>query len=220
MKFVVTSMFGALEELRSGVKHTGYDLAMPKGTTLRTISDGVVERVTSYGSKNIGNGVIIRTEDGSTHIFGHMDKVTVKPGQHIHSGDVIGTSGNSGNVFSSNGGDGAHLHFGVWKDGQFVDPANVIEKVDAYAGNTFHLFQGHGLLTNLITGRIKEQAKETTQEAISGVLEALGEAAVELSYSTALIGGGILILLKMVGFEHRWLKPGVLVLAHVLIKFL
>lgn len=224
MKFVVTSVFGALEEIRSGVKHSGYDLAMPRGTTLRTISDGVVERVTHYGGKSIGNGVIIRTEDGSTHIFGHMDKVTVQPGQHLHSGDIIGTSGNSGNVFSSSGGDGAHLHFGMWKDGQYVDPSGVIEKVDAYAGGgTFHLFQGNGILTNLfgnIGGHIKEQAKESTQEAISGVLEALGETVVDMSYSIALIGGGILILLKQVGFEHRWLKPGVLFLLHVLIRFL
>lgn len=212
MKFVITSMFGALEEIRSGIAHKGIDLAMPKGTHLRSIANGVVENVTNY-SGSIGKGVIIRTDEGTRYIYGHMDKISVHTGDKIHSGDFLGWSGNSGNST------GPHLHFGMWKDGDYRDPSAVIDKVDAYAGNTFHLFQGSGILS-MVGDHIKEKAKESTQEAINGVFEALGEAVVDISYSAALIGGGILILLKQVGFEHRWLKPGVLILAHVLIRFL
>lgn len=212
-------MFGALEELRSGVKHTGYDLAMPKGTTLRTISDGVVERVTAYGNKNIGNGVIIRSEDGSTHIFGHMDKVSVHPGQHVHSGDVIGTSGNSGNVFSSDGGDGAHLHFGLWKDGQFVDPASVIEKVDEMAGS-MGPFKGTGFITDWVISKTREKAKETATDTLLGIWDAVHDIISQAEYSIFLIGTGILVILRAVGFKHPWIRPGVMMTLHVILRLL
>jgi murein DD-endopeptidase MepM/ murein hydrolase activator NlpD len=219
MKFVITSAFGALEQIRSGVNHTGIDLAMPKGTKLRSITEGVVERVTNYGDKNIGTGVIIRAKDGSRHIFGHMDSVSVHTGDHVHSGTLIGTSGNSGNVFSSSGGDGAHLHFGMMKDGKYVDPSTVIEDVDRLSGHV-SVFSGHGVLTDLIINKTREKAKETATDTLLGVLDAIKDITLDVEYSVCLIGTGILIVLRAVGFKHPWIRPGVLMTIHVLLRFL
>jgi hypothetical protein len=128
MKFRITSEFGAMEEVREGA-HTGIDLAMNVGTELRSLQDGVVEKVLHL-KNNIGDGVLIKFDDGTTGIYGHMSKINVTEGQQINAGDLIGLSGNSGNST------GPHLHFGL-KDtnGEFVDPSPVIEQVAAISGD-------------------------------------------------------------------------------------
>lgn len=215
MKYTVTSLFGGLEAIRSGVSHKGMDLQMPIGTKLRSITDGVVERVTNYGNQNIGTGVIIRAKDGSTHIFGHMDKVApgIKPGTHLHAGDLIGTSGNSG--FST----GPHLHFGLWKDGQYVDPSPVIEQVDAMAGSTGP-FKGTGVISDWIINKTREKAKKTASDWILGTLDAVREVILDAEYSFFLIGSGVLVILRAVGFKHPWIRPGVFLTLHVLLRLL
>ena len=56
-----------------------------------------------------GNYVIIRTGDGSFVHYAHLQRnsVTVKTGEAVRRGQVIGRLGNSGNT------NGAHLHFNV-----------------------------------------------------------------------------------------------------------
>jgi Peptidase family M23 len=129
MKFRLTSEYGELSLVRDH-PHRGIDIAMPENTTLRSIADGVVERVVDFGNENIGKGVMIRHEDGTVAIYGHLNEINVKPGQHVDAGDVIGLSGNTGHST------GPHLHFGM-KDaqGNFVDPTPIAERVDAMSGN-------------------------------------------------------------------------------------
>lgn len=127
MKFRLTGTFGELSEVRDGV-HTGIDIAMPDGTTLRTVSEGVVEAIRDYGAKNIGKGVIIRANDGNHHIYGHMSEVSVRKGQTLNAGDIIGASGNTGNST------GPHLHFGVQTPtGEFIDPTQYAEPLVEFA---------------------------------------------------------------------------------------
>lgn len=128
MKFRLSGKFGELAEVRDWQPHTGIDLAVPKGETLRSIADGVVTKVFD-GSGSIGKGVAIKVKEGQTHIFGHMSQTSVKPGQELHAGDTLGLSGSTGNSTAS------HLHFGVQNpDGSFVDPAPLAEAVDAATG--------------------------------------------------------------------------------------
>ncbi|QDP42962.1 metallo-endopeptidase [Bacillus phage vB_BmeM-Goe8] len=113
----VTTHFNAVDSLHKN-GHTGIDMAMESGTKLLSPADGVVERIVDYGSQNIGKGVIVKTENGDHLIFGHLsDNSQVHVGQTVHSGDLIGLSGDSGRST------GPHLHFGV-KDTQnnFTDP--------------------------------------------------------------------------------------------------
>jgi hypothetical protein len=146
LKFRITSEFGAMEEVREGA-HTGFDLAMNVGTELRSLQDGLVEKVLHL-KNNIGDGVLIKFEDGTTGIYGHMSKINVTEGQQINAGDLIGLSGNSGNST------GPHLHFGM-KDanGEFVDPSPVIEQVAAMSGeNTNWFLENYNAFADKVIG--------------------------------------------------------------------
>ncbi|WP_339145466.1 MULTISPECIES: M23 family metallopeptidase [unclassified Sutcliffiella] len=129
MKFKLTSEYGVLEQIRNGKPHTGIDLAMPEHTELRSIGEAIVERVGDYGNENIGKGVILRLEDGTTAIYGHMSDIKVKVGQILKEGETLGYSGNTGHST------GAHLHFGL-KDqaGNFIDPTPLVSKLDSLSG--------------------------------------------------------------------------------------
>lgn len=113
----VTAGYGEIDSVHH-VPHSGIDLAIPMHTKILSPTDGVVERLTHY-KDNIGNGVIIRTPDGNHLILGHLsDNSEVSVGQHIHKGDLVGYSGNSGNST------GAHLHIGLEDNhGHFLDPS-------------------------------------------------------------------------------------------------
>lgn len=217
MKFKVTSPYGVLEEVRDHA-HNGIDLAMPEGTPLRSIAEGVVERVVDYGDINIGKGVIIRLEDGTRHIYGHLSKVEVKAGEHVNAGELIGISGNTGHST------GAHLHFGVWKDGHFVDPTALAEKVSAYAGNItssdLPLWDIDGRF-NLFLQQTADNMTEYFKQQIIDFLTALCDVFVDLSYSITLVGGGILIILYAVSKSKRFGKWfAVLYAINALITFL
>lgn len=120
MKFVLTSKFGALEEVRNFKPHTGVDIRLPEGTELSAIQDAIVERVVDYGGTNIGKGVVLKLHDGSHAIYGHLSQVNVEPGALVKAGQTIGLSGNTGHST------GSHLHFAL-KDSanHFVDPTSV-----------------------------------------------------------------------------------------------
>jgi hypothetical protein len=129
MKFRLSGEYGELSPVRDNLPHKGIDLAMPEGTPLRSIADGVIERVVDYGSKNLGKGVFVRNNDGTLSIYGHMSDIDVKQGAVIKAGEVLGLSGNTGNST------GPHLHYGM-KDsaGDFIDPTSYAEKVAESAG--------------------------------------------------------------------------------------
>lgn len=155
MKFRLSGAFGELSPVHSGGPHTGIDLAIPQGTTLRSVTDGVVERIVDYGTKNIGKGIIIRTPNGEHHIYGHLSEIDVFKGQHIYPGDVIGLTGNTGNST------GPHLHFGIQNaHGTFIDPTEYARSLNEMAGNVSyehvqevaHNLSSHGWFWDTING--------------------------------------------------------------------
>jgi hypothetical protein len=123
--YKITSRFQQQESFRSH-GHSGIDFAMPNHTPLRSIQDGIIEKVTHY-KDNIGNGVLVRWNDGKVAIYGHMSETTVNVGEKVHAGDLIGYSGNSGHVVGANG--GYHLHFGLKENGYFTDPSQYIDNI-------------------------------------------------------------------------------------------
>jgi murein DD-endopeptidase MepM/ murein hydrolase activator NlpD len=121
----ITSKFGEVSTIHPA-GHKGVDIALKEGTPLRSVMDGTVEKVLHL-KENIGEGVIIKFEDGTTGIYGHLSKINVKEGDSIQGGEIIGYSGNTGRVVGENG--GYHLHFGLKNDeGQFIDPTAVVDK--------------------------------------------------------------------------------------------
>lgn len=116
----ITSNFGWRVHPITGEQsfHRGVDLAVPKGTPVHTIGDGVVTWAGNRGHS--GQTVIVRHNDGSESIYGHLEKIQVAEGSTISSGQVLGLSGNTGRST------GPHLHFEILSGGHAVDPARLI----------------------------------------------------------------------------------------------
>jgi murein DD-endopeptidase MepM/ murein hydrolase activator NlpD len=89
--------------------HNGVDFALPIGTKLVAVSDGIVSK--AIMEKNgYGNHIRLICEQSDIKfevLYAHCSKFLVKQGEEVKKGQHIAESGNSG--FSS----GPHLHFGL-----------------------------------------------------------------------------------------------------------
>lgn len=209
MKFRITSKFGALEEVREG-PHTGVDIAMPEGTTLRSIVDGEVIKVFD-GKGNIGEGVKVLGEDHREYIYGHMSDVDVKVGDKVNFGDVLGESGNTGRST------GEHLHFSVVEDGEFVNPTVLLPTLQKITGVDWHDVEGR---VGLAVEGAKEEMKQEFKEQMYTFLDALRDVFVELIDSIALLGGGTLIILGAWKLKNANKWVSVLFVSRILLKAL
>jgi hypothetical protein len=137
--YKITSYFNQHESFRNS-GHSGIDFSMPEGTPLRSIRDGVIEKIIDYGNQNAGKCVKVKWEDGKTAIYGHLSKFgEFKEGETVHSGDVIGYSGHSGNVVGINGN---HLHFGLkGENGGVLDPTPFIPDIQNMNNSANNLVQ-------------------------------------------------------------------------------
>ena len=116
----LTSPFGNRDTPTAGAStfHKGVDLAGPEGTPIYASRSGVVTVATH--SKSAGNYVTINHGDGFSSVYMHMTKYVVKKGAAVSAGQLIGYMGSTG--IST----GPHLHFGITKDGTYVNPANYV----------------------------------------------------------------------------------------------
>ena len=100
--------------------HLGVDYAAPTGTPVWAAAPGkIVSRGPAGGA---GNMVILRhAENGLDTVYMHLSKFAAgqKVGQVVEAKTVIGYVGTTG--LST----GPHLHFGVKKNGAFVDPSKL-----------------------------------------------------------------------------------------------
>ncbi|MCD8239577.1 MAG: peptidoglycan DD-metalloendopeptidase family protein [Clostridiales bacterium] len=98
----------------SGEFHSGLDMRAPYGTDIVAADDGTV--IYSGVRNGYGNCVIIDHGDGFSTLYGHNSSLCVTVGQSVVRGQVIAKAGSTG--YST----GAHLHFEVRINGQYVDP--------------------------------------------------------------------------------------------------
>ncbi|HZB61800.1 MAG TPA: peptidoglycan DD-metalloendopeptidase family protein [Microvirga sp.] len=93
----------------------GINIAVPEGTPVKAAEAGTV---TYAGSevKGYGNLVLIRHENGFVSAYAHNGSLSVKRGEQVKRGQVIATSGQTGNVTSP------QLHFEIRKGATPVDP--------------------------------------------------------------------------------------------------
>lgn len=98
--------------------HGGIDLAAQVGTDVKATLAGTVEKV--YEDDALGQVVTIAHTNGRASLYANLDPaVSVKEGQKVNAGDVIGKVGETA---VSECGDLPHLHFGFLVDGKHVDP--------------------------------------------------------------------------------------------------
>lgn len=94
--------------------HTGLDIAALEGTPIKAIADArVIETGDFFFS---GNMVYLDHGQGVISLYAHMHKISVKPGQQIKQGDIIGEVGQTGRVT------GPHLHMSILLNQTAIDP--------------------------------------------------------------------------------------------------
>jgi hypothetical protein len=94
--------------------HRGWDIAAPRGTPVRSIGPGeVVLAIDSYMS---GKTVIISHGYGVFSLYAHLDGVNVRQGGVVSAGTVVGTVGSTGRA------SGPHLHLGLYRGDEALDP--------------------------------------------------------------------------------------------------
>ncbi|UYB41939.1 M23 family metallopeptidase [Streptomyces sp. Je 1-4] len=100
----ISSPYGVRGSWQAG-HHTGIDLAVRPGTKVRSVGSGTV--VLAKRSGAYGKAVTIRMNDGRYTLFGHLSRITVRPGQKVRARTRLGYSGATGRAT------GPHLHFEV-----------------------------------------------------------------------------------------------------------
>lgn len=85
-----------------GVSNDDYTLfEAPAGTAAVAMRDGVVASVGNTISGMGGNQILIRHEDGSAILYGHLKNVTLKPGDTVKQGETLGECSDSGNTWAA-----------------------------------------------------------------------------------------------------------------------
>ena len=102
--------------------HDGVDIGAEAGTKVCAAADGTVYTV--YEDETMGMTVVIRHEGGYTTRYASLaEEVSVKAGDAVTAGQVIGCVGNTA-LLESEVGD--HVHFSVSCDGQVLNPADFL----------------------------------------------------------------------------------------------
>lgn len=103
--------------------HKGLDVSAKKGSKVKSIIEGKVTDV--YKDDNHGISVKIEGKSKVSVIYSNLDdKVSVKKGQAVKEGDVIGKVGNTTTVESV---EDSHVHLSATKDGKAIDPMTLIK---------------------------------------------------------------------------------------------
>jgi murein DD-endopeptidase MepM/ murein hydrolase activator NlpD len=118
--WTVTTHYGDIDSDHA-TPHKGVDFAIPQGTPIHSLSDGTVVAVRDEGNLSFGRSVMIQDHD-KLLIYGHLSQQEVHVGDHVHFGEEIAKSGNTGDST------GPHLHFQVNINGKPVDPSPTIWK--------------------------------------------------------------------------------------------
>lgn len=124
----ITSPYGWRIHPTYGTKkfHDGIDIGVPINTIVRTVSDGKVVMARWYN----GYGKYIEIDHGNNlhSFYGHLSSYDVKVGDYVKSGQPIARSGNTAGI-GKNGKTmttGPHLHFGIHKNGQPLNPLDFV----------------------------------------------------------------------------------------------
>ena len=116
----LTSRMGSRQDPVSGGDdfHAGLDIAGEKGQPIYATAAGRIFEA-SYQS-GYGNLVVVDHGFGLETKYGHLSSFTVKPGQSVKRGDVIGRLGATGRAT------GYHLHYEVRANGRLLNPLQLL----------------------------------------------------------------------------------------------
>jgi len=117
----ISSQFGKrFHPIRKIVKfHHGIDLKAPAGTLIKVVEAGQVVDC-GFDDKN-GYYVEVKHDDIYTTRYHHMQEHSVKKGDDLQKGDIIGKVGSTGLSTAP------HLHYEIIKSGDYVNPINYLK---------------------------------------------------------------------------------------------
>ncbi len=115
---IVTQYFGNTDfsaknpQIYSGKGHNGVDFRASIGTPIKSALSGTVIGVSNTsaipGCYSYGKWIMVKHSNGLSTLYAHLSLQSVRTGESVSTGEIIGYSGNTGNVT------GPHLHFGVY----------------------------------------------------------------------------------------------------------
>ncbi|MBQ9375969.1 MAG: M23 family metallopeptidase [Ruminococcus sp.] len=102
--------------------HDGIDIKAENGTQVKAMNRGVVTRI--WEDALWGNCMTIDHGDGIIGYYYNLAKaMTVIEGDEVDSGEVIGAVGDSAEIEAA---EPSHLHFGLKRNGNWIDPVTFI----------------------------------------------------------------------------------------------
>jgi murein DD-endopeptidase MepM/ murein hydrolase activator NlpD len=116
----LTGTFGGRSDPFTGEPgfHQGLDISTEKGQPVFATADGSIEAASYSG--DYGNLIVLKHAFGLKTRYGHLSSFTVKPGQQVKRGDVIGYVGSTGRST------GAHLHYEILANGKLINPLQLL----------------------------------------------------------------------------------------------
>jgi len=100
--------------------HNGLDIAAKEGTPIKSTANGTVIDAGDFFFS--GNMIYIDHGQGIVSLYAHLSEISVKAGDIVKQGDIIGKVGQSGRAT------GPHLHFAVIANQTLIDPAFMLPK--------------------------------------------------------------------------------------------
>lgn len=98
-------------------RHEGIDLMAPEGAEVLAAADGTVVTVERQ-ERGFGNRVVIDHPSGLKTVYAHLADISVREGQRVSRGNVIGHAGTSGRAFAP------HLHYEVISGERHLEPVH------------------------------------------------------------------------------------------------
>ena len=150
----VTSTFGVRRHPILGYtrNHNGTDYGVPVGTPVWSVGDGRV--ITAGWHGGFGRLVEVAHPNGWVSQYAHLSRINVRVGQRLQQKDVVGLVGMTG--LST----GPHLHYGLKKNGHYVNSlAQKFERSPSLGGDELAAFslQVGKLMQDLNKLRVAEQ---------------------------------------------------------------
>ena len=111
------------DTLEEWITHTGVDIKADKTTVVKAAAKGKVESIKN--DPRYGLTVIVSHDGGYKTVYANLLTAEyVVEGEDLEEGQTIGTVGNSASFEVA---DDYHLHFELIKDGEYLNPCNLIE---------------------------------------------------------------------------------------------
>jgi murein DD-endopeptidase MepM/ murein hydrolase activator NlpD len=101
--------------------HIALDMRAPMNSPIRATFGGQVEKVIPMDSRGYGNLIIVKSPTGMRTFYAHLNAFSVREGQQIKPGQMLGLAGSTGNSTAS------HLHLEFRDDqGRHLNPYSVL----------------------------------------------------------------------------------------------